>query len=185
MGDPAKRRATYDDLLALPEHVIGEIIDGVLYTQSRPAAPHTVASSVLFSDLSGPFYRGRGPGGWVILFEPELHLHGNVVVPDVAGWRRSRMPEIPEATAFELAPDWVCEVLSPNNAAHDRAKKLPLYAREKVQHAWLVDPAARTLEAFALEGERWLLLGAWAHDARVRVEPFDAIELELAALCSR
>jgi Uma2 family endonuclease len=186
MGDPAKRRATYEDIVALPAHVVGEIIDGVLYTQSRPAAAHARASSILGSELTGPFDRGRGgPGGWVILDEPELHLHGEVVVPDIAGWRRTRMPEMPDATAFELAPDWVCEVLSPGNAAHDRVRKLPLYAREGVSHAWLLDPASRTLEIYRLDGGRWVLLGTWDGDARVRAEPFEAIELELGALWSR
>jgi len=186
MGDPAKRCATYDDLLALPENVIGEILDGVLYSQARPASPHAIAASHLGGELYSPFHRGRGgPGGWVILDEPELHLHGDVLVPDLAGWRRARMPEIPEASAFELAPDWVCEVLSPSNAAHDRVRKLPAYARERVKHAWLVDPASRTLEVFTLEGERWVLVGTWDGDARVRAEPFDAIELELGALWSR
>jgi Uma2 family endonuclease len=186
MGDPAKRRATYDDLLALPDNVIGELIDGALYSQSRPASPHAIAASLLGAELSSPFHRGRGgPGGWVILDEPELHLHGDVLVPDLAGWRRARMPQIPEASAFELAPDWVCEVLSPANAAHDRVRKLPVYARERVKHAWLVDPASRTLEVFTLEGERWVLVGTWDGDARVRAEPFDAIELELGALWSR
>jgi Uma2 family endonuclease len=186
MGDPAKRRATYDDLLALPENVIGEILGGVLYSQARPASPHAIAASRLGGELYSPFDRSRGgPGGWVILDEPELHLHGDVLVPDLAGWRRARMPQIPEATAFELAPDWVCEVLSPSNAAHDRVRKLPAYARERVQHAWLVDPASRTLEVFTLEGERWVLVGTWDGDTRVRAEPFDAIELELGALWSR
>jgi hypothetical protein len=104
MADPAKRRATYEDLLALPDSQIGEIIHGALVTQPRPAAPHAVAASVLGIDLGGPFHRGKGgPGGWVILDEPELHLRGgHVLVPDLAGWRRERMPEIPSSAAFEL-----------------------------------------------------------------------------------
>lgn len=127
-----------------------------------------------------------GPGGWVILDEPELHLHGDVDVPDLAGWRRARMPELPDATAFELAPDWVCEVLSPSSAAIDRAEKMPIYARERVSHTWLVDPIAKTLDAFRLdEDARWLLLGAWRDDAKVRVDPFAEIELELAALWAK
>src|SRR5580700_3070151 len=114
MGDPVKRRATYEDLLAVPEHLIAEIIDGELLTQARPALPHSRAATALGGELHGPFDRGRGgPGGWILLDEPELHIHGDVLVPDLAGWRRERMPELPDAAAIELAPDWVCEVLSP------------------------------------------------------------------------
>jgi Uma2 family endonuclease len=188
MADPARRGATYEDLLAVPRHLIAEIIHGALVTQPRPAAPHALAASILGSELVGPFHRatGGGPGGWVILYEPELHLRGgHVLVPDLSGWRRERMPRIPDAAAFELAPDWVCEVLSPSTGATDRAEKMPIYAAEHVRHAWLVDPLLRTLEGYRLEGTHWTLLGTWRDDALVRVEPFDAIELELAALWAR
>ena len=181
MGDPAKRRATYEDLLTVPKNLVAEIINGQLTTQPRPASRHAWAASSLGGELHGPFVRGRGgPGGWIVLDEPELHLHGDVLVPDLAGWRRERMPELPDAAAFELAPDWTCEVLSPSTAASDRAEKMPIYARERVANVWLVDPIARTLEAFRLEGDRWLLLGTWRDDAKVRVEPFEVFELELA-----
>jgi Uma2 family endonuclease len=186
MGDPAKRRATYEDLLAVPKHLVAQIIHGVLVTQPRPASRHALASSILGSELTGPFHQGKGgPGGWILLDEPELHLHGDILVPDLAGWRRERMPELPDATAFELAPDWVCEVLSPSTAATDRAEKLPIYARERVGHVWLVDPVAKTLEACRLENGRWMLLGTWRDDAKVRVEPFEAFELELAGLWAK
>jgi Uma2 family endonuclease len=125
------------------------------------------------------------PGGWILLDEPELHFHGDILAPDLAGWRRERMPELPDAAAFELAPDWVCEVLSPSTSALDRADKLPIYAREGVRHAWLVDPIARTLEVLRLEGANWLLVGTWSGDVDVRAEPFDAIELELGVLWAR
>lgn len=186
MTAPARRLATYDDLLALPENVVGEIIDGELYAHPRPASPHAIASSVLGVDLGAPFHRGRGgPGGWVLLDEPELHLGADVLVPDLAGWRRERMPEIPETTAFTLAPDWVCEVLSPSTSRTDRAKKRPIYAREGVRHLWLVDPDAHTLEIFRLDGGGYRLLATHDEDQRVRAEPFDAIELELGALWAR
>ena len=186
MGEPAKRRATYPDLLEVPEHLVAEILDGALTTQPRPASRHALAASVLAMDLGAPFHRGRGgPGGWVLLDKPELHLHGDVLVPDLTGWRRERMPEVPDAAAFELSPDWVCEVLSPSTAATDRAEKLPIYAREGVGHVWLVDPIARTLEACRLEGNRWLLLGTWRDDAKVRVDPCEAVELELGGLWAR
>jgi len=186
MGDPAKRRATYEDLLAVPKHLVAEILDGNLVTQPRPASFHARAASRLGAELDGPFDRGRGgPGGWLLLDEPELHLHGDILVPDLAGWRRERMPELPDASAFELAPDWACEVLSPSTAATDRAEKMPIYAREQVGHVWLVDPIARTLEACRLEHGRWLLLGTWRDDAKVRAEPFDAFELDLAGLWAK
>ena len=186
MGDPAKRRATYEDLLAAPEHLVAEIIQGALITHPRPASLHARAASRLGAELDGPFDRGKGgPGGWILLDEPELHLHGDVLVPDLAGWRRTRMPELPDASAFELSPDWVCEVLSPSTAATDRAEKLPIYAREHVGHVWLVDPVARTLEACRLENGRWVLLGTWRDDAKLHVEPFEAFELELAGLWAK
>ena len=186
MGDPARRRATYEELLAVPDHLVAELINGALITHPRPASRHALASSVLGSELVGPFHRGKGgPGGWILLDEPELHLHGDVLVPDLAGWRRERMPELPDAAAFELAPDWVCEVLSPSTAATDRAEKMPIYAREGVPHLWLVDPIPRTSEAYRLEADRWTLLGTWRDDARVRVDPFADLELDLAGLWAR
>jgi Uma2 family endonuclease len=183
MGDPAKRRATYEDLLAVPDRMVAEIIDGTLVTMPRPASRHAWASSSLGGELHGPFMRGRGgPGGWILLDEPELHLRADVLVPDLAGWRRERMPELPDAAAFELSPDWVCEVLSPSTAALDRAEKMPIYARERVAHIWLVDPLARTLEACRLEGDRWVILGTWRDAAKVRVDPFAELELDLSVL---
>jgi Uma2 family endonuclease len=184
MSDLATRRATYDDLLAVPDHLVAEILHGALLTHPRPGAPHTRAASRLGGALDGPFDRGKGgPGGWVILDEPELHLHGNVIVPDLAGWRRERMPAIPmNAAAFELAPDWVCEVLSPSTEATDRAEKLPLYATEKVRHVWFVDPIVRTLEVYELDGATYRAIAVWRDSAVVRAEPFDAADLELAAL---
>jgi len=186
MGDPAKRRATYEDLLSVPKNLVAEIINGTLVTMPRPASLHARASSRLGIELGGPFDRGKdGPGGWILLDEPELHLHGDVLVPDLAGWRRERMPELPDAAAFELAPDWICEVLSPSTTATDRAEKMPIYMRERVAHLWLVDPIARTLEALRDDGGRWSLLGTWRDDAKVRVEPFEALELELAGLWAK
>jgi Uma2 family endonuclease len=184
MGDPARRRASYEDLLAVPAPLVAEIIDGVLITHPRPAAPHARAASRLGSELAGPFDRGKGgPGGWVILDEPELHLRGNVLVPDLGGWRRARMPRIPmEAAAFELAPDWVCEVLSPSTAATDRADKVPVYAAEGVSHVWLVDPLLRTLEVLRLDGDTYRAVSTHRDDQLVRAEPFAEFELELAAL---
>jgi Uma2 family endonuclease len=181
-----KRRSVYEEFLAVPKRLVAEIIHGELRTHPRPATPHARASTRLGMKLGGPFDLGEGgPGGWIVLDEPEVHLLGHIVVPDLAAWRRERMPELPAAPFIELGPDWVCEVLSPSTEAEDRADKMPIYASAEVRHAWLVDPLARTLEAFALEGGAWRVLGAWRNDARVRVAPFEAMELELAALWAR
>ena len=177
------RPATYADLEALAENVVGEIVQGVLYTQARPATPHAATNLALGADLLNPFQRGKGgPGGWWILSEPEVHLHEDVLVPDLAGWRRERMPEMPKGPWLDLAPDWTCEILSPSTFTFDRAVKMPLYAREKVGHIWLIDPVAKTLEVYRLEKTHWLLLATHAGDAVVRAEPFDAIELDLKGL---
>lgn len=179
-----KKPATYADVISAPPHVVAELIEGELYTSPRPASPHARAASVLEVVLGGPFDRGMGggPGGWLILHEPELHLGPHAMVPDLGGWRRERMPEMPRVAAFELAPDWVCEVLSPVTAALDRPKKMPRYAAAGVTHAWLVDPDARTLEVFRLDGGAWKVIGTQEGDDRVRAEPFEAVELDLAAL---
>jgi Uma2 family endonuclease len=180
----ARRRATYQDVLDAPEHMIAQVIDGELVLMPRPAKPHAAAATVLGEELGPPFRRGKGgPGGWILLDEPELHVGEDILVPDLAGWRRDRMPAMTtEVPYFTLAPDWVCEVLSPRTAKLDRARKLPIYAREQVAHVWLADPAERTLEILRREGTRWLLVGVWSDDALVRGEPFDAIDLELGAL---
>jgi Uma2 family endonuclease len=183
MADPAKRRATYQDVLDAPEHLVAEIIGGELRLSPRPAGPHTRVTSNLGYELGPPFDRGRGgPGGWILLDEPELHLDADILVPDLAGWRRERMPAIPDAAYFTLVPDWVCEALSPSNAVHDRAEKLPIYARAGVGHVWLVDPVQRTLEVMRLHEGKWLLVGVHRGNVRVRAEPFDAIELDVALL---
>ncbi len=178
-----RKPATYADLEALPDNVVGELIGGALHASPRPAGPHTIAASRLEIELGGPFDRGRnGPGGWILLIEPELHLREDVLVPDLAGWRRERMPRPPRTAAYTLAPDWVCEVLSPSTKALDRKVKLPVYAREGVRHVWLMDPEARTLEVFSLEGTDYSLHATHSGPALVRAEPFEAAELELAYL---
>ncbi|EIC21246.1 Uma2 family endonuclease [Thiorhodovibrio frisius] len=183
MAETAEGFATYEDILDLPEHLVGEIIHGALITQPRPAPRHALASSSIGSDLLGPFQKGRGgPGGWWILDEPELHLGPHILVPDLAGWRRERLPGLPETAWFEMAPDWVCEVLSPGTARMDRADKLPIYALQGVGWCWLVDPDLRTLEVFQRQESGWLLLETLADDALVRAPPFAAITIELASL---
>lgn len=182
-ADPARRKATYQDFLDAPDNVVAEILAGDLYTHPPPAGPHTEAASVLGMDLGGAFHRGRGgPGGWIILDEPELHLGSDVIVPDLGGWRRERLAAVPDAAAIELAPDWACEVLSPSTTLVDRKLKLPIYAREEVLHVWLVDPKARSVDVFRLDGESYRLITTRGEQEVVRLEPFEAIELELGAL---
>lgn len=180
----ARRKATYDDLRALPEHLVAEIVDGVLYASPRPAVPHTLAASAIGAALFDRFNRPSdgpdAPGGWWILDEPELHLGPDVLVPDHAGWRRGRMPACPKTAAIDLAPDWVCEVVSPATGVLDRRRKMPVYAREQVRHLWIVDPVLRTLEVYRLEGGRWVVLSTHGEAETVRVEPFDAVELDTA-----
>jgi Uma2 family endonuclease len=183
---PLKTGATYDDLREVPDNFVAEMFDGDLYASPRPAISHTHAASMLGGELVGPFHRGRnGPGGWVILDEPELHFGNDVLVPDLAGWRRERMPEVPDEAYVTLAPDWVCEVLSPSTEALERGKKLRLYARENVPHVWLVDPPRQTLEVLALESGEWSLLASHEDAGRVRAVPFDALALDLGALWIR
>jgi Uma2 family endonuclease len=184
VSQPADRRATYDDLCRVPDHLVAQIIDGELITLPRPAIGHACASSFLGADLVGFFGRRPGapggPGGWWILAEPELHLGPDILVPDLAGWRRERVPALsPETPYLAVSPDWVCEILSPSTIRIDRIRKLAIYARERVGHAWLLDPVARTLEVFRLDGERWLLVGQFEGDGMVRAEPFDAVGLEM------
>jgi Uma2 family endonuclease len=183
MTEPAHRAATYEDLLEVPDHQVAEIIDGELLTRPRPSSTHTRASSMMGHDLVGPFDRRPGtpgsPGGWWILDEPELHLGTDILVPDLAGWRRERLPSFPDVPFFDLAPDWICEILSPSTARVDRIRKLPIYAREGVAYAWLVDPRLQTLEVLRLEKGRWLIAAQHEGAISVRAEPFEAVELDM------
>jgi Uma2 family endonuclease len=178
---PLKKRATYDDLREVPDHFVAEMFDGDLYVSPRPALPHANAASGLLTEIRGSFHRSN-PGGWVILVEPELHFGRDVLVPDIAGWRRERLPDVPAEAYLTLAPDWVCEVLSPSTESLDRIKKLRIYAREGVGHAWLVDPLAQTLEVLSLDAGNWTHAGKYEGAARVRAVPFDAIAFELGKL---
>jgi Uma2 family endonuclease len=179
----SKPQASYDDLLRLPEHLVGEIINGELIATPRPALPHACAASAIGAQLWGPFHGssggGPGPGGWWIVDEPELHFGQDVVVPDLGGWRRERMPKMPNAPALELPPDWVCEVISESTERIDRSRKMDLYARVGVGFAWLVNPLLRTLEIYRLQNHAWLRVATHVGDERVRAVPFDAVELDI------
>ena len=173
----------YDAIVELPEWKVGEIVAGELQVSPRPASWHAIGSSTLGIRIGGPFQEGiGGPGGWWILDEPELHLGRDIVIPDIAGWRVERMPETPNVPYFTLAPDWICEFLSPSTERIDRSKKADIYARERVAHLWIVNPVKRSLETHRREGEKWLLLDTFIGDVMVRAEPFEAVELDLAAV---
>jgi Uma2 family endonuclease len=185
-SDPARRRATYDDVLAAPAHVVAELVFGVLYQSPRPAVPHAIAASAIGEELGPPFKRGRGgPGGWMILDEPEVHLDDHVLVPDLGGWRRERLPEAPDAAFIALAPDWACEVLSPSTRALDRGDKLKVYARHGVSHIWFVEPLEQLLEVLRLDGDSYRIVQTATGATAARLEPFDAIELSLGVLWQR
>ncbi|MBD0865275.1 MAG: Uma2 family endonuclease [Rhodobacteraceae bacterium] len=178
-----KTPATYQDVLDADPIKVAQIIAGTLYTHPRPAPPHAVASSGLGGKLMDPFgYGNGGPGGWWILDEPELHLGDDIVVPDLAGWRRETMPGLPDTAFFAIAPDWICEVLSPSTRQIDIGPKRQIYAREGVGWLWFVDPDARTLEAFEANAGRWTLIATLTENAAVSVPPFDAISFPLGNL---
>jgi Uma2 family endonuclease len=181
MSEPARRRATYQDVLNAPPEMIAEIFDGELVLHPRPAPPHADTAMGIAAGLAAMRRRrGSSPGGWHLLFEPELHLQGDVVVPDIAGWRRERLPHVPpKSTLLTAPPDWACEILSPSTVRTDRTAKMRTYARHGVKHVWLVDPSARVLEVFQLAGELWQRVAVGSDLERVRVPPFEEVELDL------
>lgn len=180
---PGKRAATYEDVLRAPDDRTAQVLEGQLILTPRPRLEHQTAAGALRGALD-PFIRKpggpNGPGGWWILMEPEVHLQRDILVPDVAGWRRDRMPEGPRGPYATLAPDWICEIISPSTAGHDRMVKMRIYARENVGHVWLVDPAMRTIEVFRLKGEEWVLAQTAFGSAPERLEPFAEVELDLS-----
>jgi Uma2 family endonuclease len=186
MTEPARRSATYEDVLASPEHVVAELIEGVLYQSPRPTSLHARAGSSITGELDAPFNRGKGgPGGWIILYEPELHLGRDIVVPNLAGWRRSTMPELLDLPYFEVRPDWVCEVASPSTRVLDRVRKLPIYERFAVAQVWIIEALDRLLEVLELDGPNYRIIDRAEGDTPRRLKPFDAIEFDVGALWAR
>lgn len=181
---PFKKTATYADLVALPENVTGQIIDRDLYATPRPAPRHLVAEGALQALLGGPFLfgSGGGPGDWWILMEPEVHMGPHVLVPDLAGWRKSGLPSPPTQGQFALAPDWVCDILSPSTQAFDHRKKRRVYAEQKVPHLWFVDPISRTIDVLRLSRDLYSIVDVFGGDEKSRLEPFEATELDLSLL---
>jgi Uma2 family endonuclease len=186
-GSGPRRPATYEELRQVPDNLVAEIIDGDLVTSPRPAVRHAAAASSVHGGLFAAFDRrgGGSPGGWVILFEPELHIVGQVLVPDIAGWRQERLPTLPDAAFIDLAPDWICEVLSPSTVAVDRTRKMFHYARAGVAHLWLLDPQPETIEVFRLEGGGWRLVTSVAGGGKIAAEPFEAVEMDLGRVWAR
>lgn len=179
------KEATYQDIIDLPPHVVGEIVNGELFVNPRPAPAHTRVSSAAGAGLFGPFDLKlgdpRGPGGWWIYDEPELHLGRHVLVPDLAGWRRERMPSRPTTAWFEVTPDWICEVVSPHSAGHDRITKAAIYLEQGVQWYWLVDPINQFVEVLHNASAHWILRGTWSgDDAQACIPPFDAVPIDLS-----
>lgn len=175
-----EHEATYEDLLKVPDHLVAEIVDGELFTSPRPASPHAFATGNLYADLMQKFQRGvDGPGGWWFLIEPELHLGRDIFVPDIAGWRRQRMPFIPNIVGFKIAPDWICETVSPTTAKLDRYRKLPRYAKYEIGHAWIVDPLSSGVEVYRREDEHWALISSHDGSTPIRAEPFHESPINL------
>lgn len=181
MADPADRPATYADLEAVPEHLVAEIIDGVLRTHHHGAPRSAAARTALSHELSQFQARPRNPGGWRILHLPELWFGDEVFVPDLCGWRVERLPILPDHH-IATVPDWICEIMSSETVRQDRCAKRTRYAALGVRHLWLIDPDAETLESFALTEGQWRLLGAWSSNDAVSTPPFDAISFSLADL---
>jgi Uma2 family endonuclease len=181
---PRKRPATYADLEAVPPNMVAEILGGELVTHPRPRPRHGIASNALSAELTTPFQKGggSGPGGWIFIDEPELHLGEHVVVPDLAAWRRERLPSMPEDVGITTPPDWVCEILSPSTAIYDRTIKFEIYYDFGVGHLWYLDPEYKTLEVFGRGAQHWQALKTFGGHEDVRAEPFDAISFSLGVL---
>lgn len=183
MSEPTGKGATYEDVIAAPADKIAELLEGDLYLSPRPSPHHANAASALAADLHDAFQRGRsGPGGWWILFEPEVHLQEDVLVPDIAGWRREKLPALPEISWFEMVPDWLCEVISPSTCRIDRERKLPIYAAAGVEYVWIVDPSLKTLEVLQRKRDRFVLLSAHFGETSISAPPFEDVTIELGPL---
>ena len=187
MSELAKEKATYEDLYRIPDNQTGEIIDGQLIVTPRPSRKHVICATALGAAVTAPyqFGQGNGPGGWIFSIEPEIGLGEHIMVPDLAGWKRERFPIEEDHNWISAAPDWVCEILSPSTFRTDKVKKMPIYAHHGVGHIWLIDPVAMTMDAFRLESGKWVLLGSFAENDKVRVEPFQEIEINLEDLVAR
>lgn len=183
MAESVLKSVTYADLEAVSPFLVAEIINGALVTHPRPSPRHSIAANVLGSEITNGFQFGRGgPGGWIFMSEPELHLGANVVVPDISGWRRERLQSLPGTAFIETPPDWVCEIISPSTETYDRGPKRQMYASAGVAHLWLVNPVEQYLEAFQLVAGQWLLQSTVSGAEEVKIPPFDAVAFSLGLL---
>ncbi len=184
MSEPARKKATYNDLYNVPDGMTGEIINGELIVTPRPSRKHTYTTSALGSEIIHLYQFGRsgGPGGWIIIIEPEIKLGDHTMVPDLAGWKEERYPDEEPHNWISVTPDWVCEMLSPGTRRLDRMGKMPIYAQYEVPYLWLVDPIDKTLEVFQLKEGEWVVAGLFADHATVRAKPFTEIEINLGDL---
>jgi Uma2 family endonuclease len=182
MTKPSPKAPTLADLDALPPGIVGEIINGVLYTMTKPRAPHQNTTRRIGGRIGDRFEDGiEGPGGWWILPEPGIELPNTPEIsPDVAGWRRERMPELPVDEPIRVVPDWICEILSKTTRRHDQLVKMPYYAEVGVAYAWTVDLEARELTAHRLESRHWVTIGTYSDQTEARIAPFDAVPLNVA-----
>ena len=183
MAEPARKKATYEDLYSIPENTTGEIINGELVVTPRPSRKHTSAASSLGFEIGPAYQFGRGgPGGWIIIIEPEISFGEDILVPDLAGWKEERFPEEEPHNWISVTPDWICEVLSPGTHRRDKMEKMPIYARHEVSYFWLLDPVVKTLDVFRLQYGEWVVAGLFVEDAKLRAEPFTEIEITLSDL---
>lgn len=179
----AKKKASYEDLFTIPENMTGEIVDGELIVSPRPSRKNIYAASTLGSELGPAYHTGKtGPGGWVILIEPEVGLGEDILVPDLAGWRRERLSVSEEHNWISVRPDWVCEVISPGSIRTDRVKKMRVYAGHGVPHLWFIDPIGKTLEVYRFQSGNFIVAGIYAENEKVRAEPFPEVEIDLSNL---
>ena len=188
MGDVAKKIITYDDLYNVPQDMVGEIIEGELITNPRPGGPHALVASSLGIKVGSSFQFGEadGPGGWWIIDEPQLYFEKSPeplsMVPDIAGWKKEKMPTPPKDYKFNIVPDWVCEIASSSTALYDRRSKMPKYAEFGVNYLWIISPEHKSLEVFKNREGSWLVLSIFGENDKVRAEPFDAVEIDLSYL---
>ncbi len=178
MATPVRARATYEQLRALPDDVTGHLVDGELFSMPRPGTAHMRATMRASNELDTRFGGGGPTSGWVVMTEVEIHFGPDVLVPDIAGWRTSTLPRLPDVPHLKVPPDWVCEVLSPSTAGFDRVRKSRVYARNGVGWYWLIDPAARTVEVFRLVDGHYLQHSTCAFGERLTLEPFSTESLD-------
>lgn len=184
MAEPAQKDTSYEDLFNIPENMTGEIISGELVVTPRPSRRHIFTCSSLGGTLMPPYQFGgpHGPGGWIIVIEPEVGFGRNILVPDLAGWRRERFPLSEDHNWISVPPDWVCEVLSPNTERRDKTEKIFIYARYQVSYLWFINPISKTLDVFRLEAGKWVVSGLFVENEKVRAEPFKEMEIDLNTL---